>query len=127
MSQQVIGTDDRRSLHVRLSVLQYGLAITFSALTVAFWVFQVAQGAQFEEIARNQYIQTVPLPAPRGVVFDRNGEVLVDNQHKFNIVLLRDMEELTIDEIANHLATTRESVKARLHRARLLLREYLRA
>ena len=65
MSQQVIGTDDRRSLHVRLSVLQYGLAITFSALTVAFWVFQVAQGAQFEEIARNQYIQRVPLPAPR--------------------------------------------------------------
>ena len=103
MSQQVIGTDDRRSLHVRLSVLQYGLAITFSALTVAFWVFQVAQGAQFEEIARNQYIQTVPLPAPRGVVFDRNGEVLVDNQHKFNIVLLRERAQ-DIDETLRAVA-----------------------
>lgn len=48
-------------------------------------------------------------------------------QHYREVVLLRDMEELTIDEIANHLATTREAVKARLHRARLLLREYLRA
>jgi RNA polymerase sigma factor (sigma-70 family) len=45
--------------------------------------------------------------------------------HYREIVVLRDMEELTIDEIAARLSTTRESVKARLHRARGLLREYL--
>jgi penicillin-binding protein 2 len=73
-----------------LTVLQYALAVAFSLLTVAFWIFQVAQGKQFKEIADSQYIQRVPLPAPRGVLFDRNGEVLVENQHKFNIVLLRE-------------------------------------
>jgi len=46
-------------------------------------------------------------------------------QHYREVVLLRDVEEMTIDEIALRLATTRESVKARLHRSRLLLREYL--
>lgn len=45
--------------------------------------------------------------------------------HYREIVVLRDMEELTIDEIAAQLAATRETVKARLHRARGLLREYL--
>jgi RNA polymerase sigma-70 factor (ECF subfamily) len=35
------------------------------------------------------------------------------------------MDELTIDEIAARLSTTRETVKARLHRGRGLLREYL--
>jgi RNA polymerase sigma factor (sigma-70 family) len=45
--------------------------------------------------------------------------------HYREIVVLRDMEELTIDEIAEKLSTTRETVKARLHRARALLREYL--
>lgn len=45
--------------------------------------------------------------------------------HYREIVVLRDMEELTIDELAAKLATTRETVKARLHRARGLLREYL--
>lgn len=44
-----------------------------------------------------------------------------------DIVLLRDFEELTIDGIAERLALTREAVKARLHRARKLLREYLSA
>ncbi len=48
-------------------------------------------------------------------------------QHYREVVLLRDVEEMTIDEIALRLATTREAVKARLHRARLLLREYLRS
>jgi len=38
---------------------------------------------------------------------------------------LRDVEESTIDEIAATLALTREAVKARLHRARLMVREYL--
>jgi RNA polymerase sigma factor (sigma-70 family) len=43
------------------------------------------------------------------------------------IVFLRDFEELTIDGIAERLELTREAVKARLHRARKLLREYLSA
>jgi RNA polymerase sigma-70 factor (ECF subfamily) len=46
-------------------------------------------------------------------------------EHYRAIVLLRDVEELTIDEIAQQLSLTREAVKARLHRARLMLREYL--
>lgn len=45
--------------------------------------------------------------------------------HYREVVVLRDIEELTIDEIAAQLSTTRETVKARLHRARGLLREYL--
>lgn len=45
--------------------------------------------------------------------------------HYREVVLLRDVEELTINEIAAQLETTRETVKARLHRGRALLREYL--
>lgn len=41
------------------------------------------------------------------------------------IILLRDMEQLTIAEAARHLGITREAAKSRLHRARALVREYL--
>jgi RNA polymerase sigma-70 factor (ECF subfamily) len=45
--------------------------------------------------------------------------------HYREVLLLRDFLELTIDEIATELALTRESAKARLHRARAMVREYL--
>lgn len=45
--------------------------------------------------------------------------------HYRRIILLRDLEGLTIAEIGEQLQMTREAVKSRLHRARLLAREYL--
>ena len=46
-------------------------------------------------------------------------------EHYRDMVVLRDMEELTIDEIGDRLGLTRETVKARLRRARASVREYL--
>lgn len=45
--------------------------------------------------------------------------------HYREIVLLRDLEGLTIGELSLRLDLTREATKARLHRARSLAREYL--
>jgi penicillin-binding protein 2 len=82
--------DDRRSLTLRLSVLQYMVAGAFAALAVAFWVFQIAQYKEFAERAANNHIRKVPLPAPRGVLLDRHGKVLVENQNSVNIALVRE-------------------------------------
>ncbi len=46
-------------------------------------------------------------------------------EHYREIVVLRDLEELTIDEICMRLSLTRETTKARLRRARASVREYL--
>ena len=46
-------------------------------------------------------------------------------EHYREVILLRDIEELSIEEIAAVLGLTRESVKARIHRARIMIREYL--
>ncbi|MBC7954497.1 MAG: RNA polymerase sigma factor [Cytophagales bacterium] len=42
------------------------------------------------------------------------------------VILLRDMEQLTIGEVSDRLGITREAAKSRIHRGRALLREYLR-
>ncbi len=45
--------------------------------------------------------------------------------HYREVMLLRDLEEMTIEEIADQTGLTRPNVKSRLHRARALAREYL--
>jgi penicillin-binding protein 2 len=83
-------SEDRRSLTVRLTSFQYIVAVVFSVLAVAFWVFQVAQHQKFKEMAEENHRRRLPLPAPRGVLFDRNGRVLVENRNTFNIALVRE-------------------------------------
>ena len=46
--------------------------------------------------------------------------------HYREVVLMRDLEGLTIEELSERLGLTREATKARLHRARSLAREYLK-
>ncbi len=71
-------------------VLQYLITVVFSALAVSFWVLQVVQHAKFEEIAENNHQRTLALRAPRGIVFDRDGAVLVENRHSYSISIVRE-------------------------------------
>ncbi len=105
--------DDRRSLSLRLSGLQAVVATAFAALAVAFWVFQVAQHQKFDDMAENNHRRRLPLPAPRGVLFDRNGKVLVENQNTFNIALVREQSG-NIDETLRILAAATGADEAKM-------------
>ena len=83
-------TEDRRRITVRLTVLQVGVVVTFAALAISFWFLQIVQHTRFEEMAENNHQRTLALRAPRGVLFDRNGKVLVENRHSFNISIVRE-------------------------------------
>jgi penicillin-binding protein 2 len=86
-----IPVEDRRRLTIRLSILQYTITVIFSILAVGFWVLQVVQHAKFEEMAENNHQRTLALRAPRGVVFDRSGQVvLVENRHSYSISIVRE-------------------------------------
>ena len=82
--------EDRRRLAVRLNVLQWGAVGVFTALAMSFWFLQIVQHAKFEEMAENNHQRTLALRAPRGVLFDRNGTVLVENRHSFTISIVRE-------------------------------------
>ncbi len=95
--------DDRRGFGTRLSALQYIIAASFAALAVGFWIFQVAQHDKFAEMAENNHLRRLPLPAPRGVLLDRNGKILVENRNIFNIALVREQTR-NIDETLRRVA-----------------------
>ncbi len=95
-------TEDRRRISARVGVLQAGVIVAFAALAICFWVLQVVQTDKFVEMANSNYQRTLPLRAPRGVLYDRDGRVLVENRDSFTISIDR--------ESAKHLPQTAATV-----------------
>ncbi len=82
--------EDRRRIGVRLAILQIGAIVVFAALAMSFWFLQVVQHNYYREMAENNHQRTLALRAPRGVLFDRHGKVLVENRHSFNVSIVRE-------------------------------------
>jgi RNA polymerase sigma factor (sigma-70 family) len=100
----------------------------------ASWLFRIVKREcnRYKRIKRS--LMQVPItediegphyPETKGLARDLARALQALPPHYRQVLLLRDLEGLTIDEISAQLAITRESAKARLHRARGLAREYL--
>jgi penicillin-binding protein 2 len=83
-------TEDRRRVTTRLAVLQVSIIVVFAILAIGFWFLQIVEHKKFEEMAENNHQRTLVLRAPRGVLFDRHGKVLVENRHSFSISIVRE-------------------------------------
>ncbi len=113
--------EDRRKLSLRLTVLQYMITVLFSVLAVSFWVLQVVQHAKYAEMAENNNQRTLALRAPRGLVFDRDGKILVENRHSYSISIVREHTKdinRTIRMLASVLGLQETDVRELVNRHR---------
>ncbi|SFA42170.1 cell elongation-specific peptidoglycan D,D-transpeptidase [Anoxybacillus pushchinoensis] len=70
----------RAQLPFRLNVLFFFVFLLFSTLILRLGVIQIVYGEQYrKEVERTESI-TVNTPAPRGKIYDRNYQVVVDNE-----------------------------------------------
>ncbi|WP_252311697.1 penicillin-binding protein 2 [Sinobaca sp. H24] len=64
----------------RLNVLFFAVFILFSALILRLGFIQIVQGDTYERDLEEASEPVTRIDAPRGVMYDRNGEIAVDNQ-----------------------------------------------
>jgi penicillin-binding protein 2 len=95
--------EDRVNLQRRLMVLRVGAIVAFGLLAIAFWQIQVLQNQRYEEMALRNHLRAIPLRAPRGVILDRHGQVLVQNRVSSTIVVNRELSE-DLDATVERLA-----------------------
>lgn len=72
---------------MRVSAIQIIAFVLLALLGVRLYYLQIVKGDYFSERAENQRVRFIPIPAPRGAIFDRNGRLLVDSRPTYNIVL----------------------------------------
>ena len=82
--------DTSQNLRARLRFVQILVIVMLGALSVRLYVLQVVRGDRYSEIAQNQRRRLLPIPAPRGVIFDRNKRPIVDSRPIYNVILSRE-------------------------------------
>ncbi|MGB7134604.1 MAG: penicillin-binding protein 2, partial [Acidobacteriaceae bacterium] len=63
---------------IRLAAIQYVIAIVMGILVFGLWRLQVVGGQNYHALAEANRIRKVPILAPRGKIFDREGRLIVD-------------------------------------------------
>ena len=76
--------NNRDSIRIA-SLVIIGLFILF---TVRLWQLQVLQGKEYRKISTENMLRIIKIPAPRGIIYDRNGIPLVKNSPYFYASLM---------------------------------------
>jgi penicillin-binding protein 2 len=84
----VVPKDVPAEIQLRLAVAAAVVVLAFGAVAARLWYLQVAVGTDMRSLSENNRIRLVRVPAARGVVYDRHGEILVDNRPSFDVVFV---------------------------------------
>jgi penicillin-binding protein 2 len=60
----------------------------FLVLLVRLYYLQIVEGPEFRRQSQNNCVRLQGIPPPRGLIFDRDGALLVDNRPCFNIFIV---------------------------------------
>lgn len=81
---------DEKLPSLRLAAFQYAIAIIMATLVFGLWRLQVVSGQNYHALAEANRIRKVPILAPRGKIFDREGRLIVDNYPSVSCFLVRE-------------------------------------
>ncbi len=117
--------EERRLFANRLLIAMIIVASLFVALTLKLFNLQVTQYDYFASRADGNRLHSQFVPPARGLIYDRSGQLLADNQPIFNLSIVRErIEDLdeTLALIASLIELSEEEVsqfKERLLRRRV--------
>lgn len=88
-----------QNLGLRIGTIQIIAFVLLTLLGVRLYYLQIVKGDYYAERAENQRIRLIPIPAPRGAIFDRNGKILVDSRPTFNVVISNEpLKEINVND-----------------------------
>jgi penicillin-binding protein 2 len=100
-------------LLVRPAAAVWVAVLIFALVGVRLWYLQVERGAELRSLSESNRIRTVRLPAARGFVSDRHGELLIDNRPSFDVVFVpedaRDRRTI-LRQLATHVGESEEAL-----------------
>src|SRR4030067_692411 len=98
----------------------YVVITIFAIFLLRLWYLQVIKGGEYKKLAERNRLRAIDIPAPRGIIYDRNDNALVRNIPTFDISVVKEdlpSDSETLSELGRLLGLNPEEIKSRLKRA----------
>ena len=105
----------------RLGTAQTAVWVVLGIIILSFFRTQILGHGKFQLQSETNRLRPIPLPAPRGVIFDRNGRVLAENVPGYTVSILPGSEanmRATLARIASIANLDSADIERVLQRAR---------
>jgi len=105
----------------RLGIARLGVWIVLGIMVMAFFRTQILGHGKYQLQSETNRLRPIPLPAPRGVIYDRNGHVMAENVPGYTVSLLPGPEaslRSTLARIASIANIDSAEIERVLQRAR---------
>ena len=105
----------------RIAVAFYVVLSIFCIFLLRLWYLQVIKGGEYKKIDERNRLRVIDIPAPRGVIYDRNDNPLVKNVLSFDVSMVSEnmpRDDDTIAALGRLVSLAPEHIK-RLARASL--------
>ena len=112
-------TADSEWYNQRLSLAFFCIMAAFAVLFIRLFYLQVIAGDEFRRLSENNCIRLQTIDPQRGLIFDRNGTILVNNRPSFDLgIILKDAKPLenTINRLSNYTSIPLKELKEKIAR-----------
>jgi penicillin-binding protein 2 len=107
----------------RARIASWALVGIFALLLSAFFKTQVVNYAKYSQQSETNRLREVPLPAPRGIIYDRNNQVIAENVPGYTVSILASSS----DSLRAALTRLSAIIPLPAEQIDLAVRRYLRA
>src|SRR5271170_1099252 len=90
VDEPVLNNKEEKLAAFKLTVVQYLIVAVMVVLLSGLWRLQILGANNYRALAEQNRIRKVPILAPRGKLFDREGRLIVDNYPSVSCFLVRE-------------------------------------
>ena len=114
---QYLKTVDSNWYKQRLNNAIICILLAFVLLFARIFYLQVIEGEEYRRLSENNSIRLRSIDPSRGLIFDRNGERLVDNRPSFDLsIILKDAgpTKPTIEKLSGYMSLPPEELASKI-------------
>ncbi len=100
----------------KIMVMGYLVIAAFLLLIMRLWQLQILQGSEYRKLSEANRLRIVNIPAPRGIIFDRNHIPLVKNSaYYYASVIPGEFDQSKMNLLVNVLKIRAEEIYAQMN------------